>query len=522
MGNCMLVDCSQKGKVLEHTWSTCIGAGRAGEGLRSKWRDQLKEAVKECGFKYIRFHGLLAEDMFPVNIKNGVVQYNWYYIDDVYDYLHEIGIRPIVELGFMPPDFASGDRTCFWWKANVTPPKDYEQWGNLIFELTKHFVERYGLEEVQKWYFEVWNEPNLAGFWSGTKSDYFHLYKVSVEAVKKVNQNLKVGGPATSNFVPDERFDGEIEDVSKQMTHQVKNIDELDWHGVWIKDFLDFCEKENLPVDFVSAHPYPTDFALDGMQKNKGKTRKLDAVHDDIEWLLKTVKSSKYSEAEIQLTEWSSSPTSRDYSHDSLAEATYIIRTNLCCQGMVNSLSYWVFTDIFEEGGGGPEPFHGGFGLINMSGIKKSSYQAYRLLNNLGTYELMRSENYIVTKDEAQKVQILCYNYPEKMKETIPIVPYGDINPLNEIMNIESSKTLSFNFQNLTPNASFSLEILNKDTSPLDKWMEMKMPCNLTINQEEDLKKLEPLQTTYKADNNGDLNFEIELKSWEVALLKQE
>lgn len=160
----MKIDFRKEGKYLPHTWSTCVGAGRACEGLRAEWQRQLKEAVKECGFRYIRFHGLFAEDMFPINDELESHSYNWYYIDQLYDALLEIGIRPIVELGFMPPALASGEGTCFWWKGNITPPKDYDQWKDLVYHLTKHLVERYGLDEVKQWYFEVWNEPNLHGF----------------------------------------------------------------------------------------------------------------------------------------------------------------------------------------------------------------------------------------------------------------------------------------------------------------------------------------------------------------------
>lgn len=517
----MQINCKKEGKYLAHTWSECIGAGRACEGLRTEWQRQLKEVVKDCGFKYIRFHGLLAEDMFPVNVKNGVIQYNWYYIDQVYDCLLETGIRPIVELGFMPPALASGTATCFWWKANITPPEDFEQWEEMIYQLVKHFVERYGLEEVSNWYFEVWNEPNLLGFWTGTKSEYFHLYEVSVEAVKAVSEKLRVGGPATSNYVPDDRFDYEKEDTSKHKTHLVEDINELEWRGVWIEEFLAFCEKKNLPVDFVSTHPYPTDFALDGQNISRGKTRKVDSLYEDIEWLRAVIQKSAYPDVEIHLTEWSSSPTSRDYSHDSLPEAAYIIKSNIRCSGMMNSLSYWVFTDIFEEAGGGPEPFHGGFGLINMHGIKKPSYYAYKFLNSLGDRELERNSNYIVTKNQDGKVQILFYHYPDEMTNTIPIVTYGNIDPIDKVRNMGQPKTIELVLENLEPNAEFCMEVLHDKNTPLTVWRDMGMPNNLTKKEEMLLKSLEPDKYKVVADDQGEAKISIELKPWDVALLHQ-
>lgn len=515
------ININSEGKKLTHSWSMCVGAGRAGEGLRSEWRDQLREIIKECGFRYIRFHGLLADDMFPVKIVNDKVQYNWCYIDNVYDFLIENGIRPIVELGFMPTAFATGTNACFWWKGNVTPPKDFDLWKQLIFELTTHFVERYGLEEVQKWYFEVWNEPNLKGFWAGTKSEYFYMYEVSVQAVKSVHESLKVGGPATSNYVPDDRFVGEKEDVHKQKTHFVEDINTLEWRGVWIEDFLTYCEEKSLLVDFISTHPYPTDFALDGQQVNKGKSRKVDAVHDDISWLLKVVGNSCYKNAEIHLTEWSSSPLSRDYTHDSLLAASYIIKTNLRCGEMIDSLSYWVFTDVFEEGGGGPEPFHGGFGMISMHGIKKPSYHAYKMLNQLGEIELTRDDNSIVTKDASDKITGLFYHYPPEMTQTIPIVAYGDIASMDEVMNLGNPITIDLCLENLDINAQFCLEVLNDKNTPLTVWRKMGMPHNLTRDQERILKALTTDKYSYCADETGKLDISITLNPWEVAFLKQ-
>lgn len=152
----------------------------------------------------------------------------------------------------MPEDLASGRHTQFWWKGNVTPPKDYNLWAQMLSALVSHWLERYGEAEVSNWYFEIWNEPNLHAFWTGTKSQYFHLYEVSVKAIKAVCPSLRVGGPATSNFVPDERFDGETEDFDKHKTHLTDDLQTLDWKGVWMQDFLNFCsDRKPFMADLV-------------------------------------------------------------------------------------------------------------------------------------------------------------------------------------------------------------------------------------------------------------------------------
>jgi xylan 1,4-beta-xylosidase len=135
-----------KGQLPESI-NLCVGAGRANEGLRADWQRQLKVAHDECGFKYIRFHGLLSDDMGVYSEdKNGKSVYNWQYIDELFDYLHTIQMKPFVEVGFMPGGLASGNQTIFWWRVNVTPPRDYQKWNDLIKALVEHWTERFGVK----------------------------------------------------------------------------------------------------------------------------------------------------------------------------------------------------------------------------------------------------------------------------------------------------------------------------------------------------------------------------------------
>ena len=208
------VSAKAAGKKLPHSWSVCVRAGRANEGLRANWLEHLDLAVRTCGFQYVHFHGLFHDDMFVYRERNGVVVYNWQYIDELFDRLLGMGIRPFVELGFCPGDLASSPNVCFWWKGHSSPPKDLGKWADLVEQFLRHCIGRYGEAEVRRWYFEVWNEPNLQYFFDGTRTQYFELYAVTARTIKKVDPLLRVGGPATCNFVADERFAGEKEDHS--------------------------------------------------------------------------------------------------------------------------------------------------------------------------------------------------------------------------------------------------------------------------------------------------------------------
>ncbi|WPV02138.1 glycoside hydrolase [Mucilaginibacter sp. cycad4] len=507
------------GKKLVHYWSKCVGAGRANEGLRASWLEQLKLGKELCGFEYCRFHGLFHDDMFVYREVNGAPKYNWQYIDDLFDRILQIGVKPFVEFGFVPKALASTTNTTFWWKGNTSPPSDYTKWGLLISNFIKHCIERYGLNEVRSWYFEIWNEPDLHGFWDGTKTQYFDLYKVSVNAIKTVDPELRVGGPATSNFVPDERFDGEVEDKSKHKTFTVNDINMLEWRGVWIKDFLDYCTREKLPVDFISTHPYPTDWAIDPeTKKGGGRVRKVNATKEDLEWLKKTVASSSYPNAEIHCTEWSSSPSPRDATHDSLQAATYLIKANIDGIGIVNSLSYWTFTDIFEEGGAGDSIFHGGFGLINYQGIVKPAFHAYRMLNQLGNEILSQKEGLIVTRDtKTNRIRALLYHYPAEVTNVVG----GNVE---QLLNTGKEKQFNLDLSGLKPLTVFETDKLDRDNGfSYPKWKAMGSPEPPTREQTNELKRLAMAteKRPLKADHKGNLKQNYNLQPWTCILIKE-
>ncbi len=221
-------------------WRTCIGGGRTAEALRGRFQEHLGMVQRDMPFSYLRMHGVFHEDMMVYRESGGRPVLNWQYVDMVYDHWLSVGIRPFVEIGFMPYELASGDETVFWWQGNITPPRDWARWEWLVRSFVEHVIERYGLEEVQRWYFEVWNEPNLAVFWKDADfSAYMALYERTARTIKDVDSSLKVGGPATSG------------------------AGEAAGQAPWGRPFLLECRRRSLPIDFFSTHPYPTIHSVD-------------------------------------------------------------------------------------------------------------------------------------------------------------------------------------------------------------------------------------------------------------------
>jgi xylan 1,4-beta-xylosidase len=510
-------------KPLIHFWSKVVGAGRANEGLRSTWQEELEMGRKYDGFQYVRFHGIFQDDMFVYREdEHGNPIYNFQYVDDLYDRMLAKGVRPFVELSFSPEPLSPVHNTTFWWRADGSPPSDYSKWGDLVQAFVKHCIDRYGIDEVRQWYFEVWNEPNLyqSFFRGGSQEKYFELYKITAQTIKTIDSQLRIGGPATSNF----NMDG---DAIKKAQATGKPFDPLSipWRPVWIEDFLRYCHDNNLPVDFVSTHPYPQDFAIDepGRPKGKGFRRSIDSTRDDLHTMRKMIDASPYPKAEIHLTEWNSSPSPVDHSHDSLAAATFVAKTNLESIGLVDSLSYWTFTDVFEENRKTDSIFHGGFGLINYQEIPKPAFHAYRFMNELGDELLAQTPGGVVSRDsKTGYITAVFYNYPPEIKVSLPVS--DTLAAADQIDNSGSARDLAFNVDHLPANASFLIETLDKEHGDaVAAWEAMGEPEPPNREQTAALEKLasDTKKQIVRADEEGRLHVNLKLAAWSVVLVKQ-
>ncbi|MHB8637777.1 MAG: GH39 family glycosyl hydrolase [Fimbriimonadaceae bacterium] len=441
----------------------CVGAGRANEGLRADWQRQLRQAKEACGFEYIRMHGLLCDDMGVYREERGKPVYNWQYIDELYDFLVDLRVRPFVELSFMPDALASGRKTIFWWRGNVTPPKDYGKWGDLIAALTRHWVERYGLREVKKWYFEVWNEPNLAGFWAADQKEYFKLYSATAEAVKRVNASLRVGGPATAG-------------------------------AAWVPEFIRYCAESKSPVDFITTHTYGVDVGFLDEFGGRGTvlSRNPEAIVGDVKRVRQQIKDSAMPSLPLHFTEWSSSYTPADPVHDSYVSAPYILEKLKASTPYADSMSYWTFTDIFEEAGPRATPFHGGFGLINYQDIKKPAFRAYEYLNKLGAKQLRCADaRSLVTTDAKGGVQALFWDFTNPIPDHVNDQAFfiTDVKP-------KPKGTVRLRLANLRPGV-YQLKVYRvgyRINDPYADYLDLGRPSQLT----------RPQVAKIKAKNNGE------------------
>lgn len=402
----IIVPNESDGKVFPSGWKICVGTGRLGLALQKEYLDALKTIQENIGFSYIRGHGLLCDDVgiYREDAVDGEAKpfYNFTYIDRIIDSWLELGIRPFVELGFMPEKLASGEQTLFYWKGNVTPPKDYEKWSQLIQAVLRHFLSRYGEEEVLRWPFEVWNEPNMKSFWKDADmQEYFKLYKVTAEAVKAVDSRLKVGGPAICGG-----------------------------SDRWITAFLNFCYEQKAPLDFVSRHAYTSSqpvkrtahFVYQEIWSNEYMLNEFKTVREKI-------RQSPFPDLPFHITEYNTSYHPLNPVHDTVFNAAYLARILSEGGDYVDSFSYWTFSDVFEEQDVPKAQFHGGFGLIALNGIPKPTYHLFSFFSKMGDEQLYRDENMLVTRRKDGTIALIAWNpvnvkEPDTIKEFEVVLPY--------------------------------------------------------------------------------------------------
>ena len=331
-----------------------VGSDYPGTLIRDDSLAQLKLVTGELGFRFIRFHGIFHDVLGTVRVEDGKTVYNWAKIDQLYDSLLARHIKPFVELGFTPKALATSENSIFYWHGNTSHPKP-DGWRDLVAAFVRHVEDRYGKGEVRTWYFEVWNEPNLSGFWEdGDQKAYFELYDLTANTIKTVDAKLRVGGPSTAG-------------------------------AAWVPEFLAHVKLSSAPVDFVTTHTYGVQGGF--LDENGKSDTKLDPSPDaivvDVRHVREQISASAFPGLPLYFTEWSTSYTPRDAVHDSYISAPYILNKLKASQGLLQGMSYWTYTDLFEEPGPPTAPFQGGFGLLNPQGLRKPAYFAYKYLHAL-------------------------------------------------------------------------------------------------------------------------------------------
>lgn len=496
---------------LVHTYKTFTGIGRAKEMLFERVRDELRTLQKEAGFHYIKFHGILDDSMMLYNEDadgNPFLTYN--YVDEVMDFLLSIGLRPLVQLSFMPKALAKDPtRTVFVNQVILSEPKDNKKWAYMITELTKHFISRYGLEEVRTWMFSFWNVPFQSYIFSfDTNEIAYELYKITRDCVKGCDDQLKFGSPSygSLNFSGDEYY-----------------------------DFLEYCRENNCYPDFYNIHIYPVKTSTNREFSPSGEISLLYSENDKIilsedpdymAHTLDTVRSrlTNFPKLPVYITEWSSTTSHREWLNDTCYRSAYIVKNILENYDDVASFGNWCLTDTMEELPLDNEMFHGEMGLFTYNGIKKPAYYAFTFLNRLMDALIERGDGYFITSNQKGDYAILLYNYIHY----VPLYAQGilfNVTFLERYNAFKSPEAREFDFAlSNVPDGKYIMTeaIVNREHgSAFDEWVRMGA---LPLTGEEEINTLKghSLPKIVKSSievSNSQLSYYTELEPHEIRLV---
>jgi xylan 1,4-beta-xylosidase len=390
--------------VFRHTWEGVINVDQFRWMVRRDMQEQLELARDELRAKHVRAVGMFDDEMRVFRPSPGSFmgyepkdpRTNWQTVDYVIDSLLDRGLHPMFTTSFIPSAMASGPVTVFTTKAHTSPPRDWQQWSAFVSESVRHAIDRYSLEIVRQWYFEVWNEPNLAGwFWGGTKAEFFQLWETTFHAIKSVDATLRIGGPSTAR-------------------------------AEWLEELLTLGAKRDCTPDYLVTHIYNNDSAahdplapFSGAQVDKNSTSPNFAA-GCIRGVRELLQRSSY-RGEVHWNEWGRSFHGVDPRRELPSEAAFIARFLADVSQEADVFAYWCLSDIYDQVGYGREAFFGGYGLLSLQGLRKPAYHVFQLLAELGHQRLVRIEhegadsmlNAIVTPPEpnSQRAHVLVYAY---------------------------------------------------------------------------------------------------------------
>ncbi|QUD90751.1 beta-xylosidase [Phenylobacterium montanum] len=487
------VDLAKAGAPVDRFFDLSVGSDFPGTLIRPDSQAQLKTAVDELGFRYIRFHAIFHDVLGTVKLVDGRSVYDWTGIDQLYDALLAKGIKPFVELGFTPQAMATSQNSIFYWHGNTSRPAP-AAWHDLVDAFAKHLERRYGAAEVRDWYFEVWNEPNLSGFFEGGgQKDYFELYDLTAMTLKAVDPALRVGGPATAG-------------------------------AAWVPEFLDHAAKTGAPVDFVTTHTYGVDsgFLDENGQGDTKLTPSPDAIVGDVRRVREQISASPFPKLPLYFSEWSTSYSPRDAVHDSYISAPYVLDKLRRVQGLAQGMSYWTYSDLFEEPGPQNAPFEGGFGLMNPQGIRKPVWFAYKYLHALQGRTISTADNRTFVATDGRNTEVLLWDWSQPEQKLSNRSFFTKILPATRV------QPAHLRFEHLAA-GQYRLEVRRtgfKANDAYTAYLEMGAPKRLTPEQTRALqiqtRDTPQIERSFRVGKDGRLNFVLPLRSNDIALVTLE
>ncbi len=377
----MEIDTTQKEEI-KRSWCRIINVGAASDLLRFDVREQLRYIKEQLHFEYVRFWDILTDEVM-IELKEKNSRYNFKLIDQIFDFLMEIGVKPHVELGFKGKDFFVEKVGLKMLSQNMENQiMLLEKNRVLLEELIRHLTKRYGISTVEQWYFEL--EQNAVVQKRVPIGHYFEAFDAIAEIFRNYVPNVKLGGAGFCMNYVGEELPGIIAEWAKRKHHP----------------------------DFISIYSYPylvKEHLLDAGRNPYAPDE--DYLYHQIRAAKQVIREAGFEIPEFFVTEWSSTLSNRNCLNDGCFKSAYIMKNLIQNYNEADAIAYWVATDIFAERIDTDHLLFGGCGLLSRDGIRKPAFFAFSHLNHMEHYFLGKSRNAIVSGDGKGLFYICCHNY---------------------------------------------------------------------------------------------------------------
>lgn len=471
-------------------WKQMINIGRMSDLLMSSMQNHLLTLKKELKFTYVRFWDIYAIDLnLNIEARDGV--YNFGKMDLIFDFLFENQIYPYIELGFKPTILVEKLDGYIISEEKEILFKSMAEYRAFLYAMITHYVNRYGIEEVEHWYFEQWKDPRMLK--EGDYQLYFETFETAYHTIKSVSSKIKIGG-------------GSIHYTFDELIYE---------------DFLLQWQKRIVHPDFISIYSYPYRTGAAGQAIDRRRSQNPNYLRDRISDVREVLSRIGFGVSEIHVSEWNSSVSNRNPMNDSVYKGAYAMKNIIDNMGKVDVLGYWLGSDLFSQYRDQNKVLCGGVGLLSRDGIRKPSFYAFDFMNHMGGFRLGQYENSFITSNGHDDYYIVNHNL-KKPNYKYYKMPENEVDMTKTEQYFEDVNRLKINCQiSHVKNGRYQIKVHRisaENGSALDAWIKMGQFSNLTISDVDYLKTISTprIKIWESVVTEQELNFETVLEVNEI------
>lgn len=488
------VDVQQTGKLLTDCHKA-ICVGDAYTVLQSNVQSQLRDLQKAADIKYARMWNIFSRE----ECYNGKKGCNFRKIDQILDFLLENHMKPYLELGHKEV-LLNYSAEKFLKENEEIENYEVQVYEYIFREFCTHLVNRYGIDEIETWYFEYYNFSNTGATESTGMTEeeglYYQYFATIYRILKGISPAIKVGG---AGFI-------------------------LGYGTLGCRSILPIWKKKNLMPDFLSVYSYQY-VAIDDNDKRYGrKSIDIDYMRNQTEILREVIKETGFQVPELHISEWNFTISNRNVLNDSCNQGAYVLKNCIDMNGEVDLMAYWHALDSYSDYYDADNVLNGDSGMISRDGIRKPSFYAYVFMNRLLPNVIKKDENSIITTNGRDRYVIACHNFKKLSAQYV----FSEeekitVETIDNYMENDESLKLQFRLENVKDGDYLvKIHMVNKENgSAQDIWKRLQYSKNLARDEMQYLEKsaIPRMEMKNVHVEGGVLELENVLMAQEIRLL---